>query len=251
MNDKINPRLQPALDLLNAIPSLDVAQMTDLGCGPGNVIPYLREKFPSATLSAVDRSIEWLMLARSHHGEDFACVNGDIARWEPDQTQDLIFANASLNQLSDHEHLFPRLMGFLNPGGVLAVQMPNQFKELSHCITLDVAAHGPWAERLAHVMPKDPVADIASYENWLDPLSSSFETWEETYNQTLIGRDGVVDWVFATDLGRLREALPPDLKGPFRTELAQKLREAYPPGDDLKTEFGFRRLFIVATRSSA
>ena len=251
MSKPTDPRLQPALDLLNAISLADVQHMTDLGCGPGNVIPYLRERFPNAELSAVDRSTEWLMLARSHHGEDFACVQGDIALWEPDHPQELIFANASLNQLHDHQNLFPRLMGFLNPGGVLAVQMPNQFKEPSHKITLEVAAHGPWAEKLAHLIPEDPVVDIANYEDWLSSLSSTVECWEETYDQTLIGRDGVVDWVFATDLGRLREILPPDLKGPFRTELAEKLREAYPAGDDLKTQFGFRRLFIVATRSSA
>lgn len=251
MSTNSDPRLQPALDLLNAVPLKNAQHMADLGCGPGNVIPYLRQRFPNAELSAVDRSTEWLMLARSHHGDDFECVQGDIARWEPDQPQDLIFANASLNQLHDHEHLFPRLMEFLKPGGVLAVQMPNQYKEPSHTITLEVGANGPWAEQLASFLPQDPVADTASYEKWLAPYSSAIKIWDNTYTQTLIGRDGVVDWVFATDLGRLREVLPPDFKGPFRTALAERLRDAYPPSEDGKTQFGFRRLFIVATRTPA
>ncbi|MEG3617167.1 methyltransferase domain-containing protein [Magnetovibrio sp. PR-2] len=248
MSDAIDPRLQPALDLLNAVPLQSARRVTDLGCGPGNVLPYLRERFPGAELSAVDRSTEWLMLARSHHGDDFDCVQGDIARWEPDAAQDLIYANASLNQLHDHKNLFPKLMGFLNPGGVLAVQMPNQYKEPSHTITLEIAKNGPWAERLVHLLPDDPVSEIASYEKWLSPVSQSLKIWEDTYGETLVGRDGVVDWVFATDLGRLREALPPELKGPFRTQLADKLRAAYAPKADGKTDFGFRRLFMVATR---
>ncbi len=251
MNQDNSSRLRPALDLLNAVSLKDVQQLTDLGCGPGNVIPYLREKYPNAKITAVDRSTEWLMLAKSHHGDDFECVQGDVAGWQPEQDQDLIYANASLNQLGDHEHLFPRLMGYVRPGGTLAVQMPDQYKELSHAITLDVAGQGPWAEILKPRLPTDPVAVPDDYRQWLAPLCGDIKVWDTSYDQVVVGRDGVVDWVMSTDLGLLREALPPDLKGPFRTALAEKLREVYPPGEDGKTVFGFRRLFLVATRSAA
>ena len=51
----------------------------------------------------------------------------DIADWAPDERPaNLIFANAALQFLPEHDRLFPRLMSYLGPlGGALAAQMPN------------------------------------------------------------------------------------------------------------------------------
>ena len=38
---------------------------------------------------------------------------------------DLLFANASLQWINNHDILFPKLLEMLNPGGIFAVQMPN------------------------------------------------------------------------------------------------------------------------------
>ena len=37
---------------------------------------------------------------------------------------DLIFANAALQWVGDHPAIFPKLAALVNPGGVLAMQMP-------------------------------------------------------------------------------------------------------------------------------
>lgn len=40
------------------------------------------------------------------------------------ENYDLIFSNACLHWIPDHESLLPKLMSNLNDGGMLAVQMP-------------------------------------------------------------------------------------------------------------------------------
>ncbi|MEE2968859.1 MAG: methyltransferase domain-containing protein [Pseudomonadota bacterium] len=45
----------------------------------------------------------------------------DLNHWEPGTPPDLIFTNAALHWLDDHDRLFPRLLHMLAPGGVLAV----------------------------------------------------------------------------------------------------------------------------------
>jgi SAM-dependent methyltransferase len=57
----------------------------------------------------------------------------DIATWAPqDRAPDFIYANASLQWVPDHETLIPRLFDALAPGGVLAVQMPDNRQEPTH-----------------------------------------------------------------------------------------------------------------------
>ncbi len=67
----------------------------------------------------------------------------DAATWVPERAPDLIFANAVLQWLPDHRTLLPRLFGLLAPGGVLAVQMPDNLAEPSHRLMREVAGDGP------------------------------------------------------------------------------------------------------------
>mgnify|MGYP000237710308 CR=1 FL=1 len=53
---------------------------------------------------------------------------------------DLVFSNACLQWVPGHEQLLPRLIGLLRPGGILAVQLPNNFEEPVHRIAERVAA---------------------------------------------------------------------------------------------------------------
>jgi trans-aconitate 2-methyltransferase len=52
---------------------------------------------------------------------------------------DLIYANAALQWVPDHETLIPRLFAALAPGGVLAIQMPDNRAEPTHRLMREVA----------------------------------------------------------------------------------------------------------------
>ncbi|MBF0251887.1 MAG: methyltransferase domain-containing protein [Alphaproteobacteria bacterium] len=239
-------RIRPALDLLARIPLDEARTIADLGCGPGNVVEHLARAFPGAAITGVDNSAQMLNAARSEHGDAATWVQMDAARWEPDAPQDLIFANASLQWLDRHEILFPRLMGFLRPGGVLAVQMPDQFAEPSHVEMRAVATEGPWAATLKSLLRPAPVARPEDYYDWLSPRAASLDIWRTAYTQVMEGNDPVLDWIGASAMKPLREALPADQKGPFRDALAERLRRAYPRRADGTTLFAFKRLFIIA-----
>lgn len=65
-------RLRPALELLSRVPCADdnkVSTVVDLGCGPGNVSPFLRARFPQATLWCVDTSDAMLERAKADHAK--------------------------------------------------------------------------------------------------------------------------------------------------------------------------------------
>ena len=242
-------RLRPALDLLARVPLDAAKRVTDLGCGPGNVTPYLRQRFADAILTGVDSSPQMLSAARAASGDVATWVQADAAHWQPDQPQDLIYSNALLQWLDGHKTLFLKLLGQVRPGGVLAVQMPNQFNEPSHVLMREVAARGPWAATLAPLLRPAPVASPAQYYDWLAPQCSHLDIWQSDYLQTLEGDDAVLNWLSSTALKPLLEALPPDQTTPFRDALAARLHTAYPPRSDGRTLFAFKRMFIVARRA--
>lgn len=242
-------RLRPALDLLAQVPLERPARITDLGCGAGNVTPFLRRRWPDGEITALDSSPEMLACAKAEQaGLDVTWQQADVRDWTASEPQDLIYSNAVLHWLDDHEQLFPRLMGGLNPGGVLAVQMPSQFAQPSHVLMRQVAQSGPWAETLTPLLRDAPVAEPDLYYDWLMPYCASLDIWQTTYTQVLDGDDAVLNWVSSTALKPLLEALDEAPRQAFKDALAAELNFAYPKRTDGKTLFAFRRLFVVAQK---
>ena len=172
-------RLRPALDLLAQVGDLPPGDVIDLGCGDGAAAGALAARFADRRIVGVDNSPAMLEQALGYDAKHHA----DIASWVPGSPPALIFSNAALHWLPDHDHLMPRLAGFLAPGGVLAVQMPRQFLAPSHRFLRDIAA-AMFTDRFdfAHYQP--PVFPAVQYHQMLAPLGR-VTGWETDYVQAL------------------------------------------------------------------
>ncbi|MDX1620719.1 MAG: methyltransferase domain-containing protein [Nitriliruptorales bacterium] len=242
-------RTRPALELLSRVPMEDPLFVVDLGCGPGHITARLRRRWSEARITAVDSSPEMLGRAREEHADlDVDWVEADATTWEPPETVDVIFSNAVLHWLDDHEQLFPRLLSLLAPEGVLAIQMPRNHPEPSHTIAVDVARAGEWRDRLEPILRPRPVAEPAWYHDLLAPHTSELDIWETVYLHVLPTADHIAEWTRGSMLRPLLAALEPDEAGEFEEQYRAQLRSAYPPGPDGRVVFPFRRQFIVARR---
>jgi len=134
-------------DLVQRISNNGVERAADIGCGPGNSTEVLRERYPETRIVGVDSSPDMIDAARKRL-PDVAFEVADIAGWA-ETGFDVILANAVIQWIPGHETLLPALMGKLAPGGSLAVQTPDNLDEPSHRLMREVAAHGPWAGKLA------------------------------------------------------------------------------------------------------
>ena len=241
-------RLRPALDLLARVDLAAPARVVDLGCGAGNVTAFLAQRWPQAHLTGVDGSAAMLDKARQAL-PGVHWVQADMAQWAPDAPPDLLYSNAALHWLDDHDRLFPALAAMLAPGGVLAVQMPANFHAPSHTLMADSVAAGPWQPRLQHLLVPAPVHEPQRYFQMLQPHVAELDIWQTEYLQVLSGPDAVKEWTKGTWLRRFLDALPaPDEAAAFEADYAARVRAAYPPRADGRTLFPFRRLFIVARR---
>ncbi len=238
-------RMRPALDLIGRIPEDSPSQVWDLGCGTGAVTAVLAARWPEAAVHGLDSSPQMLERAAENSGIEW--VSGTIEEWRPAAPIDVIFSNAALHWLGDHERLFPSLVGFLSDEGILAVQMPRNHGEASHRVLFETARSRRWKTRLAHLVRANPVATPEEYHEMLSPLAGAVDVWETIYQQALAGEDAVAQWTRGSVIRPYLDALGSDAAD-FFAEYAEALRPHYPARADGTTLFSFRRLFIVAQR---
>ncbi|HEX9890066.1 MAG TPA: methyltransferase domain-containing protein [Nitriliruptorales bacterium] len=245
-------RLRPALELLGRVPNERAEVVVDLGCGPGNVTPWLAGRWPDAEVIGVDDSAEMLARARRDHpGLETTWVQHEAATWEPDRPVDVIFSNALLHWLDEHERLVPRLLDLLVPGrGTLAFQVPDNYREPSHREAYALARDPRWADRLVPLLRERPILAPQAYARLLAPLVSHLDVWTTTYLQPMQGRDPVAEWTRGSLLRPLLAELTDEEAAAFDAGYRERLRAAYPSEPDGTTWFPFTRLFVVATRST-
>jgi len=239
-------RLRPALELLGRVPLDAVDSIVDLGCGSGNAVPFMRSRWPEAAYLGVDSSPEMLSRAKTDHPDEH-WLEADITMWRPDRAASVIFSNATLHWLADHEVLFPELMASLRPGGVLAVQMPANFGRPTHTTIAEVAREGVWSVDLEPALQGVPVEAPSWYHRLLSPVSQHLDVWTTTYIQELEGPDAVTAWVSGSALRPVLTALPESEGQDFTAEYTRRVNVHYPRRADGATLLPFTRLFVVAT----
>jgi trans-aconitate 2-methyltransferase len=179
-------------------------------------------------------------------------VKGDVARWAAADPVDLILANAVLQWVGGHEALLPRLMDQLAPGGVLAVQMPDNLDEPSHRLMRETAMDGPWAGALGDAASiRERILPAGAYHDLLVPHAASVDIWRTTYYHPLDGPEAIVIWLSSTGLRPFLDPLDDAQTAGFLAAYLARIDAAYPRRRDGKVLLAFPRLFIVAMRRRA
>ena len=249
--------LRSALELLDRVPIVDASLVYDLGCGSGDVTRQIADRFAGARVIGVDYSGEILKTASASPSR-IEWLQADIAAWEPERAPDLIYSNATLHWLDNHATLLPKFLGFLAPGGCLAVQVPLNHSRPSHMLMGETLANGGvngsrlGDEGLAAAVARKWVLETEEYHDLLAPYVATLDIWETEYFLRLQGDDPVLEWIKATGLRRiliLNGLRGDDLKR-FIEVYRERLRRAYPRRADGHTLYPLRQLFLVATRGT-
>lgn len=241
-------RTRPAADLLAQVPLTVARHVVDLGCGPGNSTELLVRRFPGAVVTGIDTSADMLESARERlPGCRFE--QADIATWVPERAPDLLFANAALQWVAGHETLLPRLLALLAPGGVLAIQMPDNREEPSHAAMRTAAAEAPWSGFIGQTAAsRAKILAGTGYYDLLAPLSATLDLWRTVYQHPMASAGAIVTWVRSTGLRPFLDALPAEQREGFLARYEALIDAAYPARADGKRLLAFPRLFIVARR---
>lgn len=233
-------RTQPALDLANRVRSCQAKTVVDIGCGPGNSTAVLKDVFPHAKILGIDNSANMISKAKAQHsGLDFqVCSAEDLTG-----SYDLLFSNACLQWIPNHETLIPQLMGKLTEHGVLTVQMPMNWNEPLFRIIKAVAAKPKWDFKNVCFERNDTLSPEA-YFDILSACSGSFEIWETVYYHAMPSHEHLIEWVRGTRLRPYLDVLNEEQKVEFEQEILSMVRDAYPFTASGEGVLKFRRFFF-------
>ena len=254
-------RSRPFADLLARVPGgpSTVADVVDLGSGPGHLTSLLRERWPDAHVTGLDSSLAMVGRAVAENTDPRACYEladvRDYARGATSTTgADVVVSNATLQWVPDHEELLVPLAETARQ--TFAFQVPGNHDAPSHRMLREVAGRAPYADVVGPVRRR-AVADPAGYVDLLARPGWEVDAWETTYVHVLHGPDPVLRWISATGAQPTLHALAAhdaeqgsQLRARFEAELGAALRDAYPTRD-YGTPLEFRRVFVVVTRRDA
>ncbi len=238
-----NERTQPAVDLAKRVKN-NPKTIVDIGCGPGNSTKVLQRLFPDASLIGIDNSPNMIDKAKAEHPEiDFRLC--DAASLEG--KYDLLFSNACLQWIPNHDILIPTLMDKLNDGGTLAVQVPMNGEEPLFKLIREVAAEPKWGLSGVKLQPNETLT-LPEYYNILSDCSSSFNMWEIKYYHTIDDHKALVNWVKSTRLRPYLDYLGAEKGAEFEAEIIERSKSIYQSQSNGKLILPFRRFFFTAVR---
>lgn len=233
-------RKQPFLDLVTLIERRPRMRVVDLGCGTGELTQELHASLGALETVGIDDSET--MLLKSGHFEDqmLRFERGSIEAFVTDQPYDLVFSNAALHWVPEHEQLLGRLTNFLAADGQIAIQMPSNDSHPSHRVAAEVAGDFGIAPRPAHVLEPERYAELLhrlGYKRQHVRL--------QVYGHVLPSPDDVVEWVRGALLTHYQALLPPEKFDEFLGEYRARLGKVL--GNERPFFYTYKRILLWGT----
>jgi trans-aconitate 2-methyltransferase len=250
-NDTWNPeqyerfkreRSQPFFDLVALIRREPAPRVVDLGCGTGELTATLHRELGAARTVGIDRSEAMLKRSTAHAGRGLAFELGDIASFRASADWDVVFSNAALHWLPDHQELFARLYEAVAPGGQLAVHMPANQNHATHLTAAELASEAPFRDALAGYAQPSVLA-VEEYARLLHRVGFREQHVRiQVYGHLLESREQVVEWVKGSLLTDYQKHLGPELFVEFAARYRERLLARL--ADERPYFFTFRRILL-------
>lgn len=241
-----NERTQPAIDLVNRINMDNPKKIIDIGCGPGNSTQVLAQKFPSAYILGIDSSANMIETAKHDHPNiDFKIcdVSKDLSKLDNDF--DIVFSNACIQWIPNHNELLKNMMGLLKIGGKVAVQTPMNYQEPIHKIIGEVSTNEKWKSEFTNPRIFFNLSQ-GEYFDLLSDISSEFYMWETTYLHKLKSHSHIMEWYKSTGLRPYLDVLEYEKKKAFEKDVFDRVVKEYGIQRNGEIIFRFPRFFFIA-----
>jgi len=177
-------------------------------------------------------------------------IESDIAGWAVAESRlfDVVFSNAALQWVPNHETTLPGLLARTAPGGVLAFQVPANSDAPAHRLMRSMASSSEWLGQFPVGSVREwHVHDLSYYYDLLAPNCSRIDAWDTEYLQILPDAAAIVEWYRGSGLRPFLDALPTDVvRERFVAQYMEGIRELYPLRPDGRILFPFLRRFVIA-----
>lgn len=162
----------------------------------------------------IDSSPDMIASARKLHPDcDFDVLDAGSLD-ELDTDFDVVFSNACLQWVPNHERVLPSMLRRLNAGGLTSAQFTENINLPPHIIMRETACEPKWRQWISEIRRYCNLGgdnfDVSAYYDLLAPLSAHVDVWETNYYHALPGYEAILDWYRGTGLRPYLAQLPDD-----------------------------------------
>ena len=238
-------RTQPSIDLVSRIDLDSLGKIIDVGCGPGNSTKVLADRWPLSSITGVDTSEE--MIAKAIHDyPDWSWIRADVRKLPSTPSYDLVYSNAAIQWVPDHEILIPRLFNMVKAPGAFAAQVPLFEGMPVRQAIAGVVESAPWRE-LVDDIDSLTFHDAGFYYDQLAPVSKNVSMWTTAYYHEMESYSTIVEMIKSTALRPYLEKIDTESnKQRFLEEVTRAVAALYPTQKNGRVLFAFNRLFFIA-----
>lgn len=225
-------------------------RILDLGSGDGALTAQLAALVPQGAVTGIDDSVGMIAAARSHQAANLSFKVADINDGQSFGSGfDVIFSNAALHWVADHQALLGNALLALNDGGMVAfsfagegncanfIRVVKATMLLPRFVRFFSSFAWPW------YMP-----GIEEYRQLVrDVPFAESRVWGENADRFFADQETMIKWIDQPSLVPFMEFMPAELKGDFRQCVIARMIEqtVQPDGRCFET---FRRINVVATK---
>jgi trans-aconitate 2-methyltransferase len=159
----------------------------------------------------------------------------------------LVFSNASLQWMDNHEILIPKLWKIVDNGGVFAAQIPR-----FEIMPINIAIHNvlekkKWNKCKENDYWSNRLHGLDYYYELLSRFTEEIILWVTNYYHILPSLQAIIDFIHTTALKPYLDKLETDNdKQEFNEDILFECKKYYKEQSNGKVLFPFERMFIIA-----
>lgn len=238
-------RFAPFYDLLELLIVKSGMDVIDLGCGTGELTSKLADVLPDSNVLGIDSSQEMLNDSKIFKNDHlkFECISIEDQLYSVEKW-DLVFSNAAIQWVEDHEVILPKIISTIKTNGQLLIQIPDQQQNVSNKILNELADEEPFKTIFQNWKRISPVLDTDSYAQiFFENGSKSMTVFEKIYPLILPDSNALFDWVSGTALIPYLEKLEGESRDNFIVQYKNRLKSKF---EKEPVFYPFKRIILEA-----
>jgi trans-aconitate methyltransferase len=226
----------------------------DVGCGDGKVTAELAQAVPNGFVIGADASAEMIAFAKKvfpvKKPPNLKFQVMDARKIKSGRRFDLIFSNAALHWVDDHQAILRGMALVLKPGGRLIVSCGGKGNALDVFVALRPEMRlKRWREFFRRIPKPYFFYSPADYERWLPKFGFKINALKlAPKDATYAGADGFAAWLRTTWLPYVQR-VPASLREEFITAVTGRYVAKHPSDDVGQVHVRMVRLEIDAVKT--
>ncbi len=242
-----------ARELMDKLGLAGSERVLDIGCGDGKVTAEIARLVPGGEAVGIDKSADMVRYASASFAREewpnLRFTRRDACELGFHERFDVVFSNATLHWVIDHQPALRCIARSLKPGGRILLQMGGRGNAAEILALMEhFRAENRWAPYFAGFGQAYGFYGPEDYAEWL-PKAGLQAVRVELIPKDMAqhGREGLAGWVRTTWLP-YTQRVPEGLREQFVGEVVDRYVESFPPDSDGTVHVRMVRLEVEAVK---